>query len=369
MNLHQVKNLLDIDKIVEKALSIALGFSMLLFVSFIAAMSVVLNAQAESGNAQSGNEQAQTCGGTDLVAKMQRQEPGKFASLQKAASRTQNGNGLLWKVEKSGQASSYLFGTMHQADPRIARLKGEVSAAFDGAKTIIVESTEALDPQKAAAAMAENINQMIFADGTTLDQLLEAEVLRQLKKELALRGMPYEAVKSMRPWMVASMVSLPVCEFKLKHSGEPFLDKLIAEKAVQTGKKLDGLESVNEQIKALVSLQQEFHIDSLAETVKLGSVMADLNETMKQLYLKGNIAMILPFFEMMAPAQSDAQKKSYAHFQEVLIESRNARMAERAKPHLETGGAFIAVGALHLPGKTGLVEAFRQMGYKVNRAD
>lgn len=40
-------------------------------------------------------------------------------------------------------------------------------------------------------------------------------------------------------------------------------------------------------------------------------------------------------------------------------------MAERAAPLLEKGGAFIAVGALHLPGKEGLIERFRALGYTV----
>jgi uncharacterized protein YbaP (TraB family) len=34
---------------------------------------------------------------------------------------------------------------------------------------------------------------------------------------------------------------------------------------------------------------------------------------------------------------------------------------------LEQGGAFIAVGALHLPGPGGLIERFRAAGYAVTR--
>jgi uncharacterized protein YbaP (TraB family) len=42
-------------------------------------------------------------------------------------------------------------------------------------------------------------------------------------------------------------------------------------------------------------------------------------------------------------------------------------MAERAAPPLASGGAFIAVGALHLAGKTGLIERFRADGYTVTK--
>jgi uncharacterized protein YbaP (TraB family) len=40
-------------------------------------------------------------------------------------------------------------------------------------------------------------------------------------------------------------------------------------------------------------------------------------------------------------------------------------MAERAAPLLAAGGAFIAVGALHLSGEGGLIERFRAAGYRV----
>jgi uncharacterized protein len=42
-------------------------------------------------------------------------------------------------------------------------------------------------------------------------------------------------------------------------------------------------------------------------------------------------------------------------------------MAERIAPLLKGGGAFIAVGALHLPGKTGLIERLRAEGYTVTK--
>jgi uncharacterized protein YbaP (TraB family) len=40
-------------------------------------------------------------------------------------------------------------------------------------------------------------------------------------------------------------------------------------------------------------------------------------------------------------------------------------MAERAAPILAGGNVFMAVGALHLPGKDGLVELLRRQGFTV----
>ena len=56
-------------------------------------------------------------------------------------------------------------------------------------------------------------------------------------------------------------------------------------------------------------------------------------------------------------------------FQRRLIVDRNQRMAERMEPWLKQGGAFIAVGALHLPGEQGLIRLLRQRGYSVRVVD
>ena len=56
-------------------------------------------------------------------------------------------------------------------------------------------------------------------------------------------------------------------------------------------------------------------------------------------------------------------------FKSLLLDTRNQRMAERAAPFIEDGNAFIAVGALHLPGETGLVQLLRDRGYKVTAVD
>ena len=83
--------------------------------------------------------------------------------------------------------------------------------------------------------------------------------------------------------------------------------------------------------------------------------------TTKALYLEGDIAMLLPLVRAYAPQTYDG--KGHAEFQELLIAGRNRIMAGRAADHLEKGNAFMAVGALHLPGETGLIALLRQRGF------
>ncbi len=47
------------------------------------------------------------------------------------------------------------------------------------------------------------------------------------------------------------------------------------------------------------------------------------------------------------------------------VELRNRRMIDTLLPILETDRVFVAVGALHLPGNTGLIQLLRDRGYEL----
>jgi hypothetical protein len=52
---------------------------------------------------------------------------------------------------------------------------------------------------------------------------------------------------------------------------------------------------------------------------------------------------------------------------EALLYRRNLRMAERLSPHLAAGGAFVAIGALHLPGDRGVLALLERAGHRIER--
>jgi uncharacterized protein len=92
----------------------------------------------------------------------------------------------------------------------------------------------------------------------------------------------------------------------------------------------------------------------------------DVYATMLRLYRESRPAEILPVTDVIG-GMSEDERVAEDEFVHLLLTGRNATMAERAAPLLEKGGAFIAVGALHLPGKDGLIERFRALGYAVAR--
>ena len=50
-----------------------------------------------------------------------------------------------------------------------------------------------------------------------------------------------------------------------------------------------------------------------------------------------------------------------------LLTRRNRLMAERMQAALEAGNAFVAVGALHLPGEEGILALLERRGFEITR--
>jgi uncharacterized protein YbaP (TraB family) len=305
------------------------------------------------------------CTGIDMLAAIERDDPALLARIRTEAAATLNGDGLLWKLERAGQAPSFLFGTMHMTDPRVTSLTPAAEQAFESSRTVVIETTEILDPAKMLAGMMKNPELTMFTDGTTLMSLMSPEDADAVEKALDERGVPPATVAKMKPWMLTAMLALPACELARKAAGASVLDVKLAEDAKAAGKKLEGLETMADQLGAMASLPIDFHIRGLVDTLKLGDRADDMIETMIVLYQSGQTGMFWPLFRAVLPPGGE-DEAGYAAFEETMVTARNRNMVAKAASILDEGDAFIAVGALHLPGPNGLVELLRKDGYTVS---
>lgn len=305
------------------------------------------------------------CRGENLLETLQENEPQKLEAMRAEAAKIPNGEGILWKIEKAGVAPSYLFGTMHVTDDRVTELDGPAQDAFAQAKTLVIETTDVLDQNALAAKIMAKPELSMFTDATTLDSLVSEGDREILHKGLEARGIPPTSVAKMKPWMIATLLSLPECEMKRKAEGLPVLDVQLAEEAKKAGKAVLGLETAVSQLEAMASLPIEFHMKGLIETLKLGKRIDDVMETMTVLYVRGETGMFWPLLRAEEPAEA-ADEAGYAEFEETMVKTRNKGMVLNARPILEKGSAFVAVGALHLPGEDGLVELLRKEGFTLS---
>ncbi|MBA8899881.1 TraB/GumN family protein [Phyllobacterium sp. P30BS-XVII] len=345
---------ISLDRIADGALRFLAFLSWLLLASFLIVAFTATHARAEDIS----------CGGHDLIAEMAKSDPEKLAALRKEAEATENGKSILWKIEKPGTKPSWLFGTMHLTDPRVLKLSDTAQRAYQDAGTVVIETDEVLDPKAPLKVMAQDPGLMMFTDDNTLEKLIPADKLEDVKTGLAARGLSLAALNKMQPWIITSMLAMSPCELERGKSGQAFLDIKLARDAKTQGKEIAGLETIKDQLSAMASLPLKFHVDGLVETLNLASKVPDMFETMVVLYTHGDTAMIFPFMRSLSP-DGTATGENYAAFEEKMVDARNRVMVERAIPIIDKGNVFIAVGALHLPGKNGLVTLFRAKGYTV----
>jgi len=310
---------------------------------------------------------AETCTGENVLDAMKRDDPAGYERVMKQAAETLNGDTRLFRIEKDGLPASYLFGTMHLTDERVIDLPQKAQAAFDEAGTVAIESTEILDQAKMAMSLFARPELTMFTGQEDLSDYLTDDQRELLKEGLAKRGIQFALVERMKPWLLTGMVALPPCELDRKQAGASFLDLKLAEDAERDGKELVGLETVVEQLDAMVSLPMSFHVQGLVESIALGDRIDDIIETMIQLYVKGETGAIWPMLHSVSPEMETNEELAagYADFEETMVHVRNKTMLDRAMPLLDKGGAFVAVGALHLPGEKGLAHLIDEAGYTV----
>ena len=308
---------------------------------------------------------AKTCTGQNLLKQLETKNPSAFAKIMGQADRTLNGNALLWKVQKEPEDPvSYLFGTMHLTDERLLDVPDEVVDALNGAHVVALENLDVLDSSVANQRMREIPELWKFEDGESLRDHMSEEQLKTLKKAARKFGIGFFKILKYKPWRVMSMIGASECENMRKSAGKMFLDKAIGARAQTIHADLVGLESLREQLAAMDSMPMESQVAYLVGTAHMADKSSDGLETMIQLYLQRKIGAIKPMFSYYS-GKDRSLDNAYSEFKTHLIDKRNLVMRDRSVPLLERGNAFIAVGALHLPGETGLVNLYRQAGYKV----
>jgi hypothetical protein len=304
------------------------------------------------------------CHGTDMLAETAAKNPQAYARIMAESAATKNAGAILWKVEKEGRPASYLFGTVHLTDERVTQLSPAVKSAFGRAKTIAVEVSD-LSENATASVIADAAPLVMYTDGRRLDHLLSNTEYDAVKSIIGRSGMPVDMAALFKPWIVTMILSVSDCERSKVQQGARVLDMKLAEMGKERGLEVIGLETIPAQLQALAAVPEDQQLDMLRASLKFADRANDLMETLVQLYLNRKISAAMPF-QIALAHEAGVSEQAFVGFQQKLLVERNGKMAVAAEPLLERGNAFIAVGALHLPGDRGLVALFREAGYTVS---
>lgn len=303
------------------------------------------------------------CRGSDIIDEMKVTAPALHTRIKAAAAATQNGEAVLWRIEKSGLSPSHLLGTVHLSDPRVATLTPAIRSALDASKRVVLEVAD-LSAQALGAAMGRAGPLLVYSDGSRLDGRLTADDFQLVKTHLAKSGLPDAMASLVRPWFAYMLLSVSQCERQRVTKGAVVLDMQIANEGRRRQLPVSGLETLEQQLAAMAAVSDAQQVEMLKATLKFVHRSDDLMETMLRMYIARRLGEAWPLTLAMAE-QAGVAPAAFSGFESELVIKRNHKMRDNSLPLLAKGGAFIGVGALHLVGAEGLVALYRQAGYTV----
>jgi len=185
-----------------------------------------------------------------------------------------------------------------------------------------------------------------------------------VREQLAGAGLPVAMTGSVKPWVVSLVMAVSACERARVSSGTPVLDIVLARLARAQKIPVVGLETIEEQLAAVAAVPNNEQLRALRTELHYVKRRNDLAETLVQLYLRRRIGAAVPFRQLLG-ARAGYAPETLTGFTREIIVKRNRTMRTRLMPLLGKGGAFVAVGALHLIGEDGLVALLRRAGFDV----
>lgn len=268
-----------------------------------------------------------------------------------------HGQGILWRVTgPQGTAPSYILGTMHSDDERVLNLAPAVEDAFADAQRYAFELDFRRDVQQTMArAMFDRAPPM-------LDSQLGDTDWQRAKAAAAERGVPANALPLMDPWAVAITILIPPMD------PSQSLDHVLFRRAIDRERPVTGLETAAEQIALFDDLPEEEQLGMLRSALDLAErdALAPMYEQLTDAWLRGDLDRLMEISESNPMLPDDESNDA---FERRVVDERNERMAERMQPLIDRGGAFVAIGALHLPGGKGVLRLLEQAGYEVEAVD
>jgi uncharacterized protein YbaP (TraB family) len=239
-------------------------------------------------------------------------------------------------------------------DTRLAELPAAVRSRFDTAKSLMLEFVP--DPY----SRSRFLEAAMFLDRQTLAEKIGAEDFERAMEHLAPIGLPREVVNKLKPWGVLLNLRNP----RRAEHGAP-LDSQLLELARARRLPLHQIEGVEEQIFTFDEFPMESQIALLKHSLAHRDELLELAERTMEAYLERDLAAIWRLRE-----QFIARHPGIAAHQAVMtkrvVHDRSVVMAFRMQRELRRGGAFVALGALHLYGDKGVLALLEADDYRAD---
>jgi uncharacterized protein YbaP (TraB family) len=259
-------------------------------------------------------------------------------------------NSLLWKVSGKGLTKpTYLFGTYHFLTNAFVDTLPAVKQAYKASQVVVGEIV--IDSSMQAPMMEASM-----LKGTTLKKELPEGVYAKTAGWFNREsGIDLAKLDQLNPLSVMIFaMAITQQKYYPTKAGEIQLDSYFQQTTNKDGKKVMGLETVEAQINALYGgLTMQRQIALLHETLNEEDGLKKMIGIMNKAYISQNLEELQ---ELMYGTYKPEEMKA-------MLEERNNEWMKQLPKLMKEQPLFVAVGALHLAGESGLVNQLRKQGY------
>jgi uncharacterized protein YbaP (TraB family) len=271
---------------------------------------------------------------------------------------------LPFYVATRGTTTLYVLGTLHVGDPADYPPRQPFRAPILGALAASPTLALELSPDELLVSQ-DDVSKYGVCRNDCLPGLLPEPLWRKLA--LRLRGNPaaLDEIKKMRPWL-ASLVVETYDSLSAGLQTEYGTEAQLQNVYIRTRGKIVGLETLPQQMRAFTGLtlaqQREMLAQDLVQTP--AENVSDV-KTLRRLWRMGDADAIAAWQTAKTEKLARDQRISNSIDNRIVYE-RNRRFVSRmlliAGPNKPV---FVAIGALHLGGRKGVLQLLRQHGFVV----
>ncbi len=302
------------------------------------------------------------CRGKDLLRNA---SPAFLAQLDKATARHPFSKGRYWEVSKNGK-TSWIIGTIHLEDRRTKDVPKFFARKLRTARLLQKELTQVLSFKINLADVQKREETKKKKQPSVSRFFTDAEwrviVRAGRESDVAEKDMHKQSPKSIR-----NFLSAPACA----QQGKYYLDRKVELEARKYGVPVQPLDSIKSRLalRYAAPYGDRYYINAAKGLIPRQRQGADRTETTVQMYRRDETMKIWQYQILTARqylSAADMRKYEQETYGELIIK-RNRLWMPKILPELHKGNVVIAVGALHLPGKHGLVYQLQQKGFSVKR--
>lgn len=262
----------------------------------------------------------------------------------------------VWKAQK-GDAVIYLGGTFHILRATDFPLPPEFDRAYRASDVVLFETD--VGKLREPSTQQKLLARAMYADGSTIDKHLSARTYGELSAYCASNGIPLQVLSRFKPSML--MMTLTLMELTKLGVTEQGVDTVFYERAHKDKKAVRGLETVDEQINILISMADGDEDDFVSYSIKDMKTIREQFETLEQAWRTGDAARL---DELLVSEMKTEHPKLY---RKLVLDRNRSWLSSIDALQKSPGTKFILVGAAHLVGPDGLIEALRKRGYRVDK--